>query len=882
MSPFFRWAGTVSEARRIDFSTKDEPLRRDVSLLGALVGAVVREQEGDEAFEAVEAARRAAIERRESAGSDVESALVARLSGLDPHRSEVLVRAFALWFRATNLAEQVHRVRRRRAWEASGRPSRGTLAEAAGMLAASGTTDAEIVDLVGRVRLEPVFTAHPTEATRRLVLEKMQRIARVLVQRLDRDADAAAERTAMTRIRRELTTAWLTDEHPEDRPAVADEVEHVLYYLTDVFYPLVPAFYEGIRRELGKLPAAAAAEIPIVVRFASWVGGDMDGNPNVDAGTIRATLERHRAAVLALYRREIEGLRSRLTHSKNRTGFDNAVLSRLEEYRGRFPDTDAEIPNRYRDMPYENFLRFVVRRLDETRTGHAAGYAGPAEFLSDLRSVEESLARHRGVLAGRTLMRRTRRRVETFGFHLAALDVRQDAEVHRAALGDDRDALDRCLDVFRALAWARETMGPESLGAYIVSMAREPADVLAVLALARRAGLSDEAGSVPLDVSPLFETVADLERSAETLDALFADADYRTHLRARGNRQVVMIGYSDSNKDGGITAARWALHRAQERIVAACDRAGVEPVLFHGRGGTISRGGGKARRAVLSAPPGSVRARLRVTEQGEMIDLKFGMRPIALRTLEQEASAVLLATGMPPRDDPRAERWSAMMARIADASRNAYRGLVRDDPRFLPYFRAATPIDVIERMPIGSRPPSRKTGGGPESLRAIPWVFAWTQSRHLLPGWYGVGAGLAAGVREFGEEAVSEMARGWAFLGALLGDVEMVLAKADLAIAERYAALAGEEGHPVFEAVAAEHRRTLDLVLRLRGRTSLLDDEPALARSIRLRNPYVDPMSFLQVDLLRRWRAGGREDASLFRALQATVRGIAQGLRNTG
>jgi phosphoenolpyruvate carboxylase len=872
----------VSDIRPIAFAPKDEALRRDVSFLGALVGGVVREQEGAEAYEAVEAARRAAIARRETAGAGAE--LADLLWGLDPSRAEVLVRAFALWFRVTNLAEQVHRVRRRRAWEASGRPGRGTLAEAAGILAASGRTDAEIVDLVRRVRLEPVFTAHPTEATRRLVLEKMQRIARVLVERLDRPASSsAAERAAAARIRRELTAVWLTDEHPEDRPAVADEVEHVLYYLADVLYPLVPALYEGMRRELRKELAGQEGEaLPILVRFASWVGGDMDGNPNVDAGTIRATLERHREVVLRMHRVNVERLRSRLTHSKNRTRFDEDVLARLDAYRRRFPDTDAAIPGRYRDMPYENLLRFVVRRLDETRAAHAAGYAAPDDLLDDLRCVEESLRKHDGPAAGGGLVRRVRRRVETFGFHLAALDVRQDAEVHRAALAGDAAVLDRCLDVFRALSWAREAMGPEALGPYIVSMSRRPEDVLAVLELARRAGLVDEGEGVPLDVAPLFETVADLERARETLAALFADGAYRAHLRSRGDRQVVMIGYSDSNKDGGIAAARWALHRAQERIVAACDRAGVEPVLFHGRGGTISRGGGSARRAALSAPPGSVRARLRVTEQGEMIDLKFGMRPIALRTLEQEASAVLLATGLPPADDPRAERWAAMMERIAGVSREAYRGLVRDDPGFLSYFRSATPIDVIERMPIGSRPPSRKAGGGPESLRAIPWVFAWTQSRHLLPGWFGVGAGLESGVTEFGEKAVSEMARGWAFLAALLGDVEMVLAKADLAIAERYAALAGEEGRPVFETIGAEYRRTRDVVLRLRGRTALLEDEPALARSIRLRNPYVDPMSVLQVDLLRRWRDGGRADASLFRALQATVRGIAQGLRNTG
>lgn len=875
----------MPEIREIEFPEKDAPLRRDVSWLGALVGDVVRAEEGDALFDAVERARLAAIRRRESAEFSVEAEaeLVRTLSGLVPREAEAFIRAFALWFRTTNLAEQVHRVRRRRAWEASGRPGKGTLEEAFAALAAAGRSREEIAALLASIRLEPVFTAHPTEATRRVLLEKMQRIALVLLARLDGPAASDPGDREARRVGRELRAIWQTEEHPEDRPTVADEVEHVLYYLTDILYPLAPSLYEGARRAL----PAEAGELPVVVRFASWVGGDMDGNPNVDASTIRATLARLREAAVALHRGELARLRGNLTQSRSRVGFSEDVLRRLGAYRLRFPETDASIPSRHRDMPYENLLRFVDRRLAETARGGDGAYVGPAELLEDVRAIEESLAANRGVEAGGDLVRRARRRVETFGFHLAALDVRQDSAVHRRAAAvaeDDPGHEDAApvLEVFRALAEARSAHGPESLGPAIVSMAREPRDVLDVLFLARRAGLVEADGSVPLDVAPLFETVDDLEAAEKTLGALFENAEYRGHLRRRGNRQVVMVGYSDSNKDGGIAAARFALHAAQGRIVQACEAQGIAPVVFHGRGGTISRGGGNSRRAILASHPGAVRFGLRVTEQGEMIDAKFGMRPIALRTLEQQASAILLALGLPREDDRRAEDWTRRMETIATASRDAYRTLVREDARFVPYFRAATPIDVIERMPIGSRPPSRKAGGGPESLRAIPWVFAWTQSRHLLPGWFGLGTGLEGGVRAHGEAAVAEMAREWPFLAAMLADVEMVLAKTDLSIAERYAGLAGEAERPVFETIAAEYARTRDLVLRLTGRSSLLETEPALARSIRLRNPYVDPMSYLQVDLLSRWRAGGRRDDALFRALQATVRGIAQGLRNTG
>jgi phosphoenolpyruvate carboxylase len=919
--------------REIRFAEKDVALRDDVRTLGALVGDVIREQGGEALFRQVETARVAAIRRREGEPA-AEPELEALVGALSSREAAELIRGFATYFEVVNLAERVHRIRRRRDYLRTGAaPQQGGLEDTVRRLATAGHGPAEVRALLERVLFEPVFTAHPTEATRRTLLEKQQTIGQLLVRRLDPSLTPAEEQAALGRIREEVTVAWQTEAHPTQRPTVFDELEHVLFFLTDVVYRVVPPFYEELEQALGAVYGPAGAQIPIapVLRFASWVGGDMDGNPNVNADTVRAALARHRTLVLDRYRRETLQLARRLSQSVSRVDADEAVLERAADYARRFPAALDPLPARYRDMPYRVLLRLMAARLEATDRDAPHGYADALEFAADLRLASRSLVAHGGAHAGLFGVRRLLRRVETFGFHLATLDVRQHALVHRAVagclLGDPvwlerpaaeraerlRQALaageppatapdsdcERTLAVFRAIAECRARYGAQAIGPYIVSMAQDTDDVLTVLLLARWAGLVDPhpltpspsgrggtlhrpIGGVPLDVAPLFETVEDLEAAPDVLRALLADDVYRAHLERRERRQVVMIGYSDSNKDGGMAASRWALQRAQAALVALLEPAGIDLTIFHGRGGTVSRGGGKITRAVLAAPPGAVRGRLRVTEQGEVINAKYGLRGIAIRTLEQAVGATALATALPRAPDARESRWRAVMDDIAADSCATYRALVYDDPGFVEYFRLATPIDVIERMPIGSRPPARAAGSGIEQLRAIPWVFAWTQSRHLLTGWFGLGTALERAVGRHGEAVVAEMLRDWPFLKALVDDVEMVLAKADLGIAARYARLAGPL-EPIFStAIRPEFERTVSLVLRLKGTTALLDEDPVLQRAIRLRNPYVDPMSFLQVDLLARWRAAGRPDDELFAALLATVRGIAQGLQNTG
>ncbi len=898
----------------LDGRTDDsDALRRDVSFLGALLGEVLREQGGDALFDTVEAARIAARARRDGE-KDADRRLHDLLTGLEPLQAAEVARAFSAYFALVNMAERVHRIRRGRSYLSSGAPQPGSLEDVVLRLAAGGLSIERMRELLGHMLVEPVFTAHPTEAIRRTILAKEQRVARTLIDRLDM---SGPEDEALTRrLRDEITLMWQTAEHPGVRRSVSDEVEHVLFYLTDVVYGIVPTLYDAMASALRAAYSADAGDaVPCpIVRFGSWVGGDMDGNPNVGADTIRSTLERQRELILNRYVTEVRDLFRHLSQSRSRITVDEAVEERCRDYRRQMPEVAQSIPSRYDDMPYRILLWFCWARLEETRDGGRYAYPSTGVFRADLELIAASLRHNRGAHAGLTRTARLLFRIKTFGFHLATLDVRQDALVHRRVAGELmadpafadagaearaaalRGALEsveaveetrepeaaQTLEVFARIAEARKVFGPDAIGPYIISMAQGPDDALAVLYLARCAGLVGRDGAVPLDVAPLFETVADLDHAGETLTALLDDPLYRAHVKTRGDRQIVMLGYSDSSKQSGLTASRWALYQAEAALQATADDAGVELTLFHGRGGTAGRGGSKPRAGILAEPPGVVRGRLRVTEQGEIIHAKYGLRGIALRTLELMTGAVLEASAVGAlRDEPR-PGWPAAMETAAAAGQAAFRSLVYDDPDFHSYFRLATPIDIIERLDIGSRPATRRAGAGVEDLRAIPWVFAWIQNRHLLPGWFGVGSGLTAAAEVHGEDVLREMALQWPFFANLLADVEMVLAKSDLGIGARYARLAGAAGERLLPTIVAEYERTCEIICGLLETSGALEREPVLRRSIRLRNPYVDPISLLQVDLLDRWRAGGSKDADLERALRSTVRGIARGMQNTG
>jgi phosphoenolpyruvate carboxylase len=901
----------------IFFPLKDAALRDDVHALGELVGEVLKDQCGEALFNRVEGDRHAAIGRRQG---EPEAAveLVVRAQGRTPREAQELIRAFSTWFQVVNLAEKVHRVRRRRQYmNDSSTPQPGGLEECFGKLAARGMTLERVVQLLGQLSIEPVFTAHPTESTRRTLLRQQQRIARLLIGQLDTTRTPAERRSTLERVRTELTTGWQTAGNSRDRLTVADEREHVLFFLVEVIYEVIPGFYEEIEEALRTVfgEAAASVHVPELLHFGSWVGGDMDGHPDVHAKTIRESCLRHHQLVVNRYFLETQTLAERLSQSANRIDVSPGVAARIEQYRSLIPAAQSATPASHDRMPYRVLLGQVAERLRATYDGRAGQYERVEQLVDDLELIAGSLAANRGEHAGLFHVRRMLRRVRTFGFHLATLDVRQNADVHRKivgrALGEDgwlgrdpearrqrlgaaleRDespatdldaAAKRALWVFEAMQHCSHRYGRASIGSYVVSMARDVDDVLSVLLLAQWAGLADgPGGQIPLDVAPLFESVDALHNAGPIVRRLLEDPVYRAHLRARGDRQVVMLGYSDSNKSIGIAASRWLLRRAQAAMVEACDAAGVELLVFHGRGGSVTVGGGRVESLVQGLPPGALRGRLRVTEQGETIRERYGQRAIALRSFEQAVHAVAMTAAAGRREEPLEPGWLEAMDLLAETSRAAYRSRVHDDPRFVEFFQAVTPVDVIERMQIGSRPLSRATGSGVEALRAIPWMFAWSQSRHMLPGWFGVGSGLGAVVERYGAGLLGDMYARWPFVAALLDGVDVVLAKADMGIAEFYDQLAAPQHRYLANEIRREYELAEQHILAVKGCARLLDSEPTLQRSIRLRNPYVDPIHLMQVDLLKRWREGGRQDRELFEALIASVNGIAQGLQGSG
>ncbi len=898
----------------IFFAEKDRALREDVHRLGELVGELVREQGGEALFDLVETARKLAIAHREG-DQAAYGDLKLLLASLAPSTARDFIRAFSTYFQMVNMAEKVHRIRRRRAYlrDASA-PQPFGFGDILQRLKAEGVDGDELERALAGVRIQPVFMAHPTEVTRRTLLRKDHNIARHLVEMMDPYLTPHELEATLGQIRQELTTGWQTVEGLDEGFRLRDEAEHVLFFLTDVLYRVVPALYESLES------AAAAAfrerggvRVPTVVQFGTWVGGDMDGNPHVTAKSIRQTLARQRALVLDLYYRECGELAAHLSQGSSRVGVSDELKRRTELYTGHFPEAAASLPSRHRQMPYRAYLRLVAARLKSTYDDHAFPYESPDELVADLDLMADSLRANKGRNAGLFAVRRLLRRVRTFGFYLATVDIRQNALVHRRVIGEAlqepgwltadgeqrarrlEEALERresplgalssearrTLAVFQTIAHCRRKYGRESIGPYIVSMAHGPDDVLSVLLLAKWGHLGSKGEAVPLDIAPLFETGEDVERAPMIMERLLRDQLYREHLRTRGDHQLVMLGYSDSHRDGGIASTRWSLQKAQQALVETMARHGVAMTVFHGRGGTVSRSSGAQHEAVLAAPRGAVCGRLRMTEQGENINTKYGLRGIALRTFEQLLSAVLLVTVRPPPENPAEARWQTIMEEIAVASRGAYQALLSDPEDFMQYFRAATPIDVIER--IGSRSERAElVSDSATEPRAAPWVFAWTQSRCLLPSWYGVATGLRKAMDVHGEEVLVEMFEQWHFFRVLLSDVATALAKADLDVAARYSLLAGERHEKFFPAIRREYRSCVDLVLRLTRQNELLEASRTLRRAIRLRNPYVDPMSFLQVDLLERWRAGGRQDGPILQALTASINGIAHAMQGTG
>ena len=882
---------------------RDSAMRDDIERLRAQLGDAILRQEGPDV--------RALVERVRDGGEPAGD-----LSPVDAIR---LVRAFTLHFHLTNTVEQVHRAEELNARRADA----GRITDTVDRLLALGHDAEEIEGAVHRTEMRPVFTAHPTEASRRSILDKLTELAHLLERRQHPGVTDAEVRRIDHRVDVLVEGIWQTDEIRRERPRPTDEARTVLYHLEQVVQHALPEVLDDLALTLaragGRLRPDAAP-----IRFGSWVGGDRDGNPNVTAGITGEVLALHRERALWLLGEELDALRRELSTSDRIRPPSAELRDAVEVDRLAFPEVFDRIGRRYDGEWYRQRLAVIAERLRLTAEDPSSdrAYQRPADLDADLAVLDRSLRENGAGLVADGALARTRRILAAVGFHLATLDVREHAaRLHASLAGlfgacgtaypDDRRAREALLVselasrrplappgtpvpdddpllVFRRLREEMDRRGDDVVESYIVSMTKGVDDILAPVLLAREVGLVDlSSGVARLGFVPLFETIDDLRSVDDVLRRLLAVPGYRRVVELRGGQEV-MVGYSDSNKDGGITTSQWEIHKALRRIRDLSQELGIPIRVFHGRGGTVGRGGGPTNTSILSQPAGLIQGEIKITEQGEVIADKYGVPDLAQRNLDLAVSAVVEATvarHRPRHDDATRQRWVEVMDLASDAAYVAFRRFV-EDPGLPEYFRTSTPVDELAQLNIGSRPARRATQGeGLAGLRAIPWVFGWTQSRQILPGWFGVGTALDAAVDAGHGDTVAEMFEEWTFFQAFLSNVEMTLAKTDLAIAERYVTrLVPEELHHLFDVVRDEHERTLAAVTRTTGRP-LLGDLPTIARTLEVRARQLDPIHVLQVDLLARTRAREgteTEQRRLRRALLLSINAVAAGMRNTG
>ncbi|MBP9212485.1 MAG: phosphoenolpyruvate carboxylase [Bacteroidetes bacterium] len=915
-----------------DIQRSDAHLRANIRFLGNVLGEVITEQEGKRFLELEEFIRRSAKEYRTNGHAGILTSLQKKFARMDLSSMRKLVRAFSTYFQLVNIAEQHHRIRRLREQKQHGTAQypHGSLRHTLQEAKRKNVTAAEMSRFLSRLSIAPVFTAHPTEALRRTVLEKHSRIWEIL-EDLDRPSLLQSERDAITlSAKRNITSLWQTEETRSYDINPLDEVTNGLYYFTQVLQYTVPAFYREMEQALAATYPTLSSSLPSFIRFGTWIGGDRDGNPFVTADVTWAAVKRQAVTAVDMYLKLLDDLYIIRSESEKSVPvseeLNRSIRESLERDGEVFPPGVRNPSERYRTkiaLVYRKLLRFR-KKLEGSLPAGESAYGNADEFLHDLYTIRDSLKKNKGSVLTTGTLYDLIRNAETFGFHLATMDIRQHKRIHSSAVAEivqqrtvpyntfsdaeraawltdavegsspltvDESLLSAAshevLDTFRTIKRSIDEIGPLTIRSYVISMTESAADVLEVLYLMKLTGLYDPSRRYSaLEIVPLFETIGDLRGSTRIMEELYTNTAYRHHLGFRENRQEIMLGYSDSSKDGGIVTSNWELYTAQRALSKCSAKHGVDWMFFHGRGGTVGRGGGPEYQAIMALNGHSINGRIKITEQGEVISLKYSHTDIAQRSLELTTSAMMLKffdkTNLHRIKVAKHPQWLETMSAVSEHCFRQYRSIVYDDPAFVRYYFQATPLKEITKMKIGSRPAKRTNTERIEDLRAIPWVFAWMQSRHNVPGWLGVDA-----LQNVPLAALQQMYKHWNFFRAMVDNIQMITAKADMEIAQEYAGLVEPEELRLWTyTVLREHfEQTRKLLIRITGQRHILDNNATLQRSILLRNPYVDPMSLMQVELLRRLRKGKLSDAQrqeLEETMFLCINGIAAGLRNTG
>ncbi|WP_159884479.1 phosphoenolpyruvate carboxylase [Paenibacillus puerhi] len=920
-------------------SASNNLLRRDVRFLGHILGEVLIHQGGNSLFTIVEKIREMSKTLRAQYTPEMYEELKETVGGLAPEIRHQVVRAFAIYFQLINIAEQNHRIRRKRDYERSAGENvqPGSIEDVIRELKSLNISSGEVQEIISGISLELVMTAHPTEATRRAVLDIHQRISRDVAE-LDNPNLTFREREQLReKLLGEVITLWQTDELRDRKPTVIDEVNNGLYYFDETLFDVLPQVYQELERCLLKYYPEESWHVPTFLKFGSWIGGDRDGNPSVTSDITWETLTLHRKLALAKYEEELQALIGHMSFSKNIVEVTGELLDSIEQDRANI-ELNLEEGLRNEKEPYRIKVRFMLEKIRHTgcpSVPDTKKYTAPEQFKSDLQIIERSLRNHFADYIADAYVQKLIRQVELFGFHLASLDVRQHSKEHEAAmtevlagmsitanyaalkeqekielltslLNDPRpitspytsysESTHECLNVYRVVQKAQQEFGRSCISSYLISMTQGASDLLEVLVFAKEAGLYLQAadGSVTctLQSVPLFETIDDLHAAPEIMSTLYQIPAYRRSLDSTNNLQEIMLGYSDSNKDGGVITANWELRMALRSITDAAKKYDVKLKFFHGRGGALGRGGMPLNRSILAQPADTVGGGIKITEQGEVLSSRYSIKGIAYRSLEQATSALITSAlcARNPKVDASEAQYEAIMRGISERAQQKYQDLIFRDEDFMTFFKESTPLPEIGELNIGSRPSKRKNSDRFEDLRAIPWVFAWTQCRYLLPAWYAAGTGLGSYYQDNPEHlaVMKDMYNNWSFFQGLIDNLQMALAKADLLIAKEYGSMIKDQkiANRIYQLIEDEYRKTSELILQITGQQEILDNVPVIQESIRLRNPYVDPLSYMQVDLLSELRAsrdgGGEDDPLLLREVLLTINGIAAGLRNTG